>query len=141
MPHSSPPLLSRIQANLGIIAELRREALTSVLHLALGRTQADSATRLEIVSRFQGYEHEFWTAAKVELELISNGRTETRFGAPLPSFAVLTPETAPDAPDAVRRASPTPAVGTATEKMEPVLAAAPPGGPPPANLPAAGEVF
>ena len=126
MPHSSAPLLYRIQANLGIIAELRREALTSVLHLALGRTQANSATRLESVSRFEGYEHEFWTAAKVELELISNGRTETRFDAPPPPFAVLTPETAPDAPDAVRRASPMASGGDA---------------PPLTGLPAAGEVF
>ena len=123
---------------------------------------------LKLVTRLEAYEHELTLLSKVERGLVVNGkadwellaiptteakRTETRFDAPPPTFAVLTPENAPDAPDAVRRASPMPAVGTATEKMEPVLAAASPGGPPPparsaslsdaggANLPAAGEVF
>lgn len=129
-----PSLLSNIEARIHEASELRREALALVIDLALGRVQADKEKRIEIVSRFQGYEREYWTATQVQLELISNGRTETRFDGGVSKTATITPENAPAASIAIRGASRVPS----SEGPQPHLS---PGGPPPANLPAAGEVF
>ncbi len=135
-----PSLLSNIEARIHEASELRREALALVIDLALGRVQADKEKRIEMASRFQGYEREYWTATQVQLELISNGRTETRFDGGAPSGAVVTPLIAADASSAIRVASRGPSEKPAAENMTPVVVPTP-GGPPPANLPAAGEVF
>jgi hypothetical protein len=126
-----PLLLSTIEARLEEISALRKDALATVLDLAAGRMQADHELRREIVSRFQGYEHEYWTAAQVKLDLISAGRTETRFDGGVPKTAVVIPENAPASLEAIRGASRVPS----SEAPQQPFTRPSPGGPPPANLP------
>jgi len=113
-----PASLSEVQLKLSEICDLRRDALDTVRQFALGRIEADKDVRITLVSKFDGYEREFWALVKVERELIASGRihgvatsrrqtesledddssplqneqrTETRFDAPQPFSAVLTP--------------------------------------------------
>lgn len=91
--------LPQIQSKLDEARELRRDALDTVRLLALGRVEADRDMRLALVSKFDGYEREFWALVKVERELIASGRihgeatpllTESRSDAPPPLSAVIT---------------------------------------------------
>lgn len=104
---------------------------------------------LKLITRIEAYEHELSLLSKVERDVIANGispelfqlRTETRFDGGVPSKAVLTPPTDDDASSAIRGASRVPVISSPAENTSPVLPVPTPGGPPPANLPAAGEVF
>ncbi len=96
--------LSQIQAKLSEVEALRSDGLSMVLALALGRMDSDRDTRLAIVAKFSGYEREFWALVKVERELIASGRmpptalrTESRFEAPVPVSATVTPAAPSDA--------------------------------------------
>jgi len=131
------PTLSQIQAKRAEVQALRDDALDTLRRLALGRLNADAHERTALVSKFDAYEREFWALIKIERELISHGvattrrpsmegndssplpsqGAESRFDAPLPVSAVITPPTPSDAPDANRRATPMPAAESVTENQ------------------------
>jgi hypothetical protein len=92
---------------------------------------------LKICARIEAYEHELALLNRVEGQLVaggrtteeyslqlplSAGRTETRFDAPSPVSAVITPPAPSDALSAIRRATPTPVrmSGLATPSEPPV---------------------
>ena len=97
---------------------------------------------LKLITRVEAYEHELSLLSKVERDVIANGtspelfqlRTETRFDGGVPKTATITPENDLGAASAIRGASRVPS----SEGHQPHLS---PGGPPPADLPAAGEIF
>lgn len=114
--------LPQIQHKLAEVRELRREALDTVRLLALGRMQADKEAATGLVSKFDGYEREFWALVKVERGLIANGRASTENSeailggsdASQPLSAVSAPESCGDAasgPRDAREASPLPPAG------------------------------
>lgn len=108
--------LSQIRAKLAECEALRDDALDTVRRLALSRLDAPASERQSLVSKFDGYEREFWALVKIERELISSGRiesvksaesadlTESRFNAPEPESAPLTPDAPSDAQMAPREA-------------------------------------
>lgn len=96
--------LSQIQTKLAEVRELRTDALANVRALALGSIYTDAFNALMLVSKFDGYEREFWALTEVERELISNGRTETRFDAPHAQSAAVTPPAPSDAQNGPREA-------------------------------------
>jgi hypothetical protein len=142
---------SQIRAKLAECEALRDDALDTVRRLALSRLDAPASERQSLVSKFDGYEREFWALMKIERELISSGKaesqmpslTESRFNAPAPLAAVPALQEDSDASSAIRGASRGPVLNPVSEKTGPVLAVPSPGGPPPANLPAwsAGDGF
>ena len=120
--------LHDIRAKLAEAESLRADALLTVRALAVGSITADRLSAQMLVSKFDGYEREFWALVKIERELIACGvvttrhpgmegdessplpkGAETRSDAPLSDSAVLTPEAAPDAASAIRRGTPMPA--------------------------------
>lgn len=104
--------LSQIRAKLAECEALRDDALDVVRSLALSRFDASAPERQRLVSKFDGYEREFWALVKIERELISSGKaesqmpnlTESRFDAPAPESAPLTPDAPHDAQMAPREA-------------------------------------
>lgn len=103
--------LSQIQAKLAEVEALRDDALSTLRLLALGRMEADRDMRTALVSKFDGYEREFWALVKIERELIAHGRapqnelrTELRSDAPPPVSAAVTPANRGDAASGPRDA-------------------------------------
>lgn len=111
---------------------------------------------LRLITRVEAYEHEMSLLTRVERDAIAHGkadwelpalfstpagRTETRFDGGASREAVLILEGEQSASSAIRRATPMPVDQRAAQKGAVGMAAPIPGGPPPANLPAAGEVF
>lgn len=104
--------LPQIQSKLAEASALRADALDTLRSLALGRMEADHETRVALVSKFDGYEREFWALVKFERELVAYGRIslsnpplkETRFDAPGADSAVLTPSVPESAPEVPREA-------------------------------------
>lgn len=70
------PTLQEIQKCLVAATELREESLLTIRRLALGRMEADLPTRLELVSRFDGHEREYWVLRTVERALLVHGTAE-----------------------------------------------------------------
>lgn len=115
--------LSQIRAKLAECEALRDDALDTVRRLALSRLDAPASERQALVSKFDGYEREFWALVKIERELISCGvattrrpgmegdessplpkSAESRFNAPVPESAPVTPAAPSDAQMAPREA-------------------------------------
>lgn len=126
------------------------------------RQRRDSAAKrlkriiLKLVTRVEAYEHELSLLSKVERGLVVNGKadwelpaifttapqaTETRFNGGGLNSAVITAENDPGTSSAIRGASRGPLADSPIPKAEPVLPVASQGGPQPANLPAAGDIF
>ncbi|MBE7497102.1 MAG: hypothetical protein HS117_19345 [Verrucomicrobiaceae bacterium] len=129
-----PANLQQIQFKLAEVEELRDDALATVRLLALGRLDADKDARAAFVSKFNGYEREFWALVKIERELIASGR--------ISEAAAIRATIAPDAPDAdsavLTPLPPSDASEAVGERRRNEMRATPPG---PPGLPAAGDAW
>ena len=115
------PTLQQIESEKNLVRELRRAAWSDLRDAFLSRRICQilpDDSRRAIVAAVEGYDRELEAVAAVDRELISSGRVEslastqfvdraeTRFAAPVPLSAVLTPDAAPDAASAIRRGTP-----------------------------------
>ena len=106
-----PATLPQIQARLDQAIALRDDALDALPAIVAAGGASTAEVRTKHVARLQGYQREVELLQKIERDLISQGRAAendllklSRFNAPPPASAAVTPLDATDAPTAPREA-------------------------------------